>query len=109
MARSHSGAVTLINEATRMRFGIKQKILLVLIGLLAFTIGLIALLASSYTNRQGEEAAFAALGNDLIAWQADLQSAAAQIRQGALAVVGEAWVSRQLAELLMIELRSGER
>ena len=52
-----------------MKFGIKQKILLVLIGVLALTTGLAALFASYFTNRQNEQTAFAELERDLLTWQ----------------------------------------
>lgn len=91
-----------------MRFGIKQKILLVLVGMLAFTIGLIALAASYYTDRQNEEAAFATLGNDLLAWRDDLQSSATQLRKAALAVVDDELTLTQLAETLTLELHASD-
>jgi len=91
-----------------MRFGIKQKILLVLVGMLAFTIGLVALAASYYTDQQNEEAAFAALGSDLLAWRDDLQSSATQLRKAALAVVEDELVLDQLAEMLTIQLQASD-
>ena len=65
---------TPVAHAKRSRFGIREKMLLVMGGVLAFTIALVAGLASYYTNRQNEAAAFADLGNDLLAWQGDLDA-----------------------------------
>lgn len=92
-------------RARRSRFGIKQKMLLVLIGVLVFTIALVASLASYYTNRQNQEAAFADLGNDLRAWQDDLQACTAQIRKAALAIAGDEGGLEQLNQMLTIELQ----
>src|SRR5690348_5658429 len=72
-----------------MKFGIKQKILLVMVGVLALSTGLNAMLASFFTNRQNEDAAFASLRNDLLAWQSDLNAMTQQLRGVALATVGD--------------------
>ena len=88
-----------------MRFGIKQKILLVLAGVLTFALGLVALLASYYTNRQNEDAALAALGNDLRVWDEELEGSAVQLRKAALAVVGDQWMLNELAQALTLELQ----
>jgi PAS domain S-box-containing protein len=90
-------------HAKRSRFGIREKMLLVIGGVLAFTIALVAGLASYYTNRQNEAAAFADLGNDLLAWQGDLDASTAQTRKAALAIAGDEGVLEQLTELLAIE------
>jgi len=86
-----------------MKFGIKQKILLVLIGVLALSTALNALLASFFTNRQNEQAAFAGLSNDLQAWQSDLQATTQQLKGVALATVGDAAILNQLGELSSLE------
>src|SRR5689334_18639795 len=86
-----------------MKFGIKQKILLVLVGVLALSNGLNALLASSFTNRQNEDAAFAGLRNDLVAWQSDLHVMTRQLRSVALATVGDVAILNQLGELITLE------
>src|SRR5581483_9375125 len=86
-----------------MKFGIKQKILLVLVGVLALSTGLNALLASFFTNRQNEDAAFANLRNDLLAWQSDLHAMTRQLRGVALATVGDAAILNQLGELITLE------
>ncbi len=91
--------------ARPMKFGIRQKILLVLVGVLALSSGLNALLASFFTNRQNEAAAFAGLGTDLLAWQTDLRASAEQLRGVALATVGDAAILNQLAELITLESR----
>lgn len=91
-----------------VRFGIKQKILLVLAGVLTFTLGLVALLASYYTNRQNEDAALAALGNDLRVWDEELEGTAVQLRKAALAVVGDQWMLNELAQTLTLELQGSD-
>lgn len=84
-------------------FGIKQKILLVLIGVLALTTVLDALLASYFTNRQNQESAFTNLTNELEAWQSELQSMTLELRSAALTTVGDTAVLSQLSELLTLE------
>ncbi|HJV60386.1 MAG TPA: ATP-binding protein [Albitalea sp.] len=86
-----------------MKFGIKQKILLVLVGVVALSTGLNALLASFFTNRQNEDAAFSSLRNDLLAWQSDLQTMTLQSRSVAVATVGDAAILNHLGELLTLE------
>ena len=87
-----------------MNFGIKRKVLLVLVGALAFTSALDALLASYYTNRQNQESAFADLSRDLLAWQNDLHALTLRLRSTALATVGDSVVLNQLDELLNLEV-----
>ena len=87
-----------------MKVGIKQKILLVLVGVLALTTALHALLASYYTNRQNQEAAFAALDRDLLAWQNDLQTSITRLQRVALSAGGDPVLLTQLAELVTLEL-----
>lgn len=91
-----------------MKFGIKQKILLVFIGALALTTGLTALLASYYTNRQNEQTAFADLERDLVTWQNDLQVSTIRLREVALDAVGDTVILNQLAELVTLELNLTE-
>jgi PAS domain S-box-containing protein len=86
-------------------FGIKQKILLVLAGVLALSAALNALLASYYTDRQNQDSAFAGLGRDLLAWQNDLQMTTGQMRKTAVAAVGDLIVLKQLAELEVFALQ----
>jgi PAS domain S-box-containing protein len=92
-----------------MKLGIKRKILLVVIGLLALTSGLEALLASYFTNRQNEQTAFADLERDLITWQNDLQDETIRLRSVALGAVGDAVFLDQLAELVTLEINLAER
>lgn len=87
-----------------MKFGIKQKILLVFIGVLALTTGLVALLASYFTNRQNEQTAFADLERDLLTWHDDLEASTIRLRAVALDTVGDAVILNQLAELVTLEL-----
>lgn len=94
-------ALALWNRITG--FGIKQKILLVLVGVLVLTTLLDALLASYFTNRQNKESAFANLDNQLVAWQSDLQTVTTQLRVVAVATVGDTALLNQLSELLTLE------
>jgi len=80
-------------------FGIKQKTLLVLVSVLAISTVLDALLASYYTNKQNQEAAYANLDNELLAWQSDLGATTRQLKQVALSTVGDAVVLNQIAEI----------
>lgn len=79
--------------------GIKKKLLAVLTGSLVLTTALHVLLASHFTERQNQEAAFAALDRDLIAWQNELQDLTVQLRNAAIAAVSDAVVLNQLSEL----------
>jgi PAS domain S-box-containing protein len=87
-----------------MNFGIKQKILLVLVGVLMLATALDALLASYYTNRQNEESAFAALNRDLVTWQHDLDALTQRLHGVALSAGGDQVLLNQLAELVTLEL-----
>ena len=86
-----------------MNFGIKQKILIVLVGVLALTTSLNALLASYYTNRQNQESAFTALNRDLLAWQNDLQALTLRLKNAALSAGKDTVLLNQLAEVLTLE------
>jgi PAS domain S-box-containing protein len=85
------------------RSAIRRKILLVLVGVLALSTTLNALLASYFTDRQNERAAFAGLRKDLLAWETELQSLTAQLQGVALATVGDAAILDQLGELMTVE------
>ena len=87
-----------------MNFGIKQKILLVLVGVLALTTALNAGLASYYTNQQNQESAFSALSRDLLTWQNDLQALTQHLKRTALSTGADTVLLNQLAELLTLEL-----
>ena len=87
-----------------MKFGIKQKVLLVLVGVLALTTALHALLASYYTNRQNQESAFATLDRDLLAWQNDLQELTLHLKDVALSASDDPILLNQLAEVVSLEL-----
>src|SRR5687768_15139018 len=91
-----------------MKFGVKQKILLVLIGVLALTTALAALFASYFTNRQNEQTAFAELERDLLTWRDDLQLSTIRLRQVALDTMSDQVILNQLAELVMLELNLNE-
>jgi hypothetical protein len=90
-------------QSRTRKFGIQQKILAVLVGILLLTTVLEAILASYYTNRQNQQAAFASLGNGLFAWQSTLQATTRQLRDVALATMGDVAVLNQLAELMTLE------
>jgi PAS domain S-box-containing protein len=92
-----------------MKLGIKRKMLSALAGVLIFTVGLIALLASYYTQRQNEEAAFADIHKDLKAWQTDLGTSTLQFRRAALALAGDQGVLDQLAGVLIAEIQGSAR
>jgi PAS domain S-box-containing protein len=85
------------------QFGIQQRILAVLVGVLLLTTALEAGFASYYTNRQNEQAAFGELSNQLFAWRNALQATTRQLIDEALATMGDAAVLNQLAELLTLE------
>jgi len=87
-----------------MNFGIKQKILLVLVGVLALATALNAGLASYYTNRQNQESAFSALNRDLLTWQNDLQALTQHLQHTALSTSADNVLLNQLAELITLEL-----
>jgi PAS domain-containing protein len=91
------------------KFGIKQKILVVLVSVLLLTTALEAALASYYTNRQNQQAAFTSLGNQLFAWQSALQATTQQLTAGALATMGDTAVLDQLAELLTLQFNVDDR
>jgi len=101
MTREVAGMDALQGRAKK--FGIQQKILVVLVGVLLLTTVLEATLASYYTNRQNQQVAFAGLSNQLFAWQSALQDTTQKLRGVALATVGDAAVLNQLAELMTLE------
>jgi signal transduction histidine kinase len=86
-----------------MKFGLKNKIILVLAAVLVLTTVLNALLASYFTDRQNRDEAFAVLSRDLLAWENDLQDLTLQLRAGALAAVSDATVLNQLAEEVTLQ------
>jgi len=84
-------------------FGIKRKLLLVLVGVLLLTTTLDALLASYFTDRQNQEMAFVALNRSLRAWHDDLESMTVRLKGAALSTVGDTVVLNQLTELILLE------
>jgi len=91
-----------------MKFGIKQKILLLLIALLSVTITSLALLAAWSTRRQNESAAFADLDQDLRTWQEDLGRSVVHLRDVALREVNDPANLAVLSQLLMLQFKTGE-
>jgi PAS domain S-box-containing protein len=71
--------------------------LLVVGGVLAVTIALVASLASYYTDRQNQAGAFGDLAEDLLAWQGDLDASTIQSRKAALAIAADDDVLDHLA------------
>ena len=90
-------------ETRTRRFGLRKKILAVLIGVLLLTTGLEAILASYYTNRQNQHSAFANLNNELFAWADTLRSMTRRLTEVASATMGDAAVLNQLAQIMTLE------
>ena len=99
----------LIQWGKDMKFGIKQKILLVLVGGLALTTALYAGLASYYTNQQNQESAFTALSRDLLAWKNDLEALTRQLQRVALSASGDIELHNQLKQLITFEINADNR
>ena len=99
---SETAASDALPTRTR-RFGIQNKILGVLIGVLLLTTGLEAILASYYTDRQNQHSAFVSLGNQLFAWQSALQTMTQRLRDVAVATMSDAAVLNQLAQIMTLE------
>jgi hypothetical protein len=79
-----------------------------LVGVLALSSALDALLASYYTNRQNQESAFKDLNRELLTWQDDLQATTVRPREAALAEGGDTMVLYQLADVVTLELAVDE-
>ncbi len=86
-----------------MKFGVKQKTLLVLVAVLALATVLDALVAAYLTNQQNQEAAFAELSRDLITWQNDLEDLTQRLRRVAITAAGEPVGVHQLAEITTLD------
>jgi PAS domain S-box-containing protein len=86
-----------------MKVSIRTRLVIVLVGVLGLSTALNALVASYFTDRQNEDAAFAALRNDLLGWQTDLQALAWQLRGVGTATVGDVVILDQLGELMTLE------
>ena len=84
-------------------FGIRKKILGVLIGVLLLTTGLEAILASYYTDRQNQQAAFVNLSNELFAWHSALQAMTRRLSDVAIVTMGDAAVLNQLSQIMTLE------
>ncbi len=88
-----------------MKLGLKRKIVLVFVGVLAAVTVLDALLASYFTNRQNQDAAFARLKRDILTWQDELQELTLHMRTVALSAVGETVALNQLSDLKALEYK----
>ncbi|EGW22869.1 PAS domain S-box protein [Methylobacter tundripaludum] len=88
-----------------MKLGLKRKIVLVFIGVLVAVTVLDALLASYFTNRQNQDAAFATLKRDLLTWQDELQDTTVHMRTVALSAIGETVALNQLSVLTALEYK----
>ena len=91
-----------------MKLGLKRKIVLVFVGVLAVVTVLDALLASYFTKRQNQDAAFATLKRDLLTWQDELQDLTLHMRSVALSAIGETVALNQLAELEVLEYKQAD-
>jgi signal transduction histidine kinase/ActR/RegA family two-component response regulator len=90
-----------------MKFGIKRKILLLLVALLSITITTLALLASYSTSRQNEFEAFTDLDRDLRIWQQDLERSVIHLRDVSLGEVGDPASLALLSRLLVLQSKTG--
>jgi len=88
-----------------MKPGLKRKIAWVFIGVLAVVTVLDTVLASYFTKRQNQDAAFATLARNLLTWQDELQDMTLHMRAVALSAVGETVALNQLAELEALEFK----
>ncbi|MGR9013993.1 MAG: PAS domain S-box protein [Gammaproteobacteria bacterium] len=88
-----------------MKLGLKRKIVLVFVAVLAVVTVLDALLASYFTKRQNQDAAFATLERNLHTWQDELQDMTLHMRSVALSAIGETVALNQLAELEVLEFK----
>jgi len=88
-----------------MKLGLKRKIVLVFIGVLAVVTVLDALLASYFTKQQNQDAAFATLKRDLLTWQDELQDTTLHMRAVALSAIGETVALNQLSTLEALEYK----
>jgi PAS domain S-box-containing protein len=91
-----------------MKLGLKRKIILTFVAMLFAVACLNTLLASYFTNRQNEDAAFAALQRDLQNWRDELQDTVVRMRAVALSTIGEQVALNQLAELKVLEHKMAE-
>ena len=91
-----------------MKWGIRQKLLLVLVALLSVTIASLALLAGYSTARQNEAAAFADLDRDLRTWQHDLADSVTHLRDVALREVNDPASMALLSRLLALQFTIAE-
>jgi signal transduction histidine kinase/ActR/RegA family two-component response regulator len=89
----------------RRQAGIKQKMLLLLIALLAVTIASLALLAAYTIDQQNESAAFAELDRDLGTWRLDLEKSVVRLRSVALAEIGDPADMDLLSQLLVLQIK----
>ncbi|MGZ8174938.1 MULTISPECIES: PAS domain S-box protein [Methylobacter] len=88
-----------------MKLGLKRKIVLVFVGVLVAVTVLDALLASYFTNRQNQDAAFATLKRDLLTWQDELQALTLHMRTVALSATGETVALNQLSALKALDYK----
>lgn len=91
-----------------MKLGLKRKIVLVFVGVLAAVTVLDASLASYFTKRQNQDAAFATLKRDLLTWQDELQDTTLHMRTVALSAIGETVALNQLSELKALNYKLAE-
>ena len=85
------------------RFGLKPKILLMLVGVLALTTILDAALAWYFTNVQNQRDAYDVLRHDLRYWEDDLQGLTRRWQSTAIDAMNEERASNELAGLVALE------
>src|SRR5512145_1337031 len=90
----------------KLKVGIKQKLVLVLVVVLVLSTTVNALVASYFTNRQNEDAALAGLDNDLRAWESDWQAMVEHLKTVALVTVGDVAILDHLTELLRLDFNA---
>jgi signal transduction histidine kinase/ActR/RegA family two-component response regulator len=90
-------------HSSARRFGLKPKILLMLVGVLALTTILDAALAWYFTNRQNQRAAYDVLRHDLRYWEDDLQGLTRRWQSTAIDAMNDGLTSNELDNLVALE------
>ena len=85
------------------RFGLKPKILLMLVGVLALTTILDAALAWYFTNRQNQRDAYDVLRHDLRYWEDDLEGLTRRWQSTAIDAMNDGLTSKELDSFVALE------
>jgi signal transduction histidine kinase/CheY-like chemotaxis protein len=88
-----------LRNVTKLKYGFKTKILLVLVAVLSVTTLLNVLLASMLTERQNQTAAYTGLDRSLQGWSNDLNSMINAFKEEAILAVNDGLVLEQHAEI----------